>query len=331
MSFADPQILWLLIAVLPLLIWQGRKGARGSILYSSTQLVEDVSRPTHSRFGQASQFLPILALICFIFGLARPQKETGERQIQASGVEIVAAFDLSSSMLAEDFETNNVPANRLTVARNVLKEFIENRPADRIGLVAFAAEAFIASPITLDHPFIQGNLQRLSPHSIQDGTAIGSAIIASVDRLRNRDAKSRIVILMTDGVNNQGQVPPETAAEVAATLGVKIYTIAVGTHGQAKTPVRGPFGRTQYRMMDVEIDEASLKEIASKTGGRYFRADSTETLQTIYGEIDRLEKTEFESNALILKEELFHWFVIPGAALLLLFAMGSFTWARRLP
>lgn len=331
MTFADPQILLLFFLLIPLALWKGNQGRKSSLLFSSTKLIESISFDTRSRFFRNSHGFMIIGLALLILGLARPQRDTGERQIQASGVEIVAAFDLSTSMLAEDFETNGVPANRITVARNVLSEFIEQRPADRIGLVAFAAEAFIASPITLDHQFVQSNLSRLSTDSIEDGTAIGSALIASVDRLRNREAKSRIVILMTDGQSNRGQVPPETAAEVAATLGIKVYTIGVGTHGKARTPVRDPWGRTTYKMMDVTIDEDSLKNIAEKTGGRYFRANSTKTLKTIYDEIEQLEKTEFESDALILKEELYHWAATPGLFFICMSLLASMTWARRLP
>ncbi len=330
MTFSDPQMLWLLVGIIPLLWWAGRKGMGESMLFSSTLLIGD-ARHHRDRTGTLSRVLLILGILLLIPALARPQKETGEQKIQASGVEIVVAMDLSTSMLAEDFETNGVPANRITVARNVVSEFIDHRPSDRIGLVAFAAEAFIASPITLDHPFVKANLSRLEAGSIPDGTAVGSALIASVDRLRNRDATSRIIILMTDGQSNRGEVPPETAAEVARTMGIKVYTIGVGTEGEARTPVRDYFGRTSYRMTKVDIDEDSLRKIADKTGARYYRADSTETLNRIYNEIDQLEKTDFESHALVLHEELFHWFAIPGLLFLLLHLVLSHTILRQLP
>src|SRR5213079_2264028 len=242
---------------------------------------------------------------------------------------------LSGSMSSEDFELKGQRVNRLTIARDVLRQFIAKRPNDRIGLVAFARDAYIAAPLTLDHDFLQQNLERLELATPdKDGTAIGSALTAALNRLRGIKSKSKIVILMTDGQNNAGKVPPLTAAEAAEALKIKVYTIGVGTHGVAPFP-RGidPFtGRKVYAQMEVDIDEDTLKAIAAKTGGRYYRADSTDTLRRIYDEIDQLEKTEVEVKKYVRVKELFHWAVLPGCLSLLLLlllivpALGTFFW-----
>ena len=206
-------------------------------------------------------------------------------------------------------------------------------PSDRIGLVAFAGKAYIAAPLTLDHDFLQQNLARLELHTIEDGTAIGSALSAAVNRLRDLKSKSKIVILMTDGQSNAGKVPPLTAAEAAEALKVKVYTVGVGIKGMAPTPVgRDPFtGKIVFKPRPVDIDEDTLKEISKRTGGKYYRADSTETLRTIYDEIDNLEKTEVEVKRFVRVEELFPFVVLPGLVILLLEIILANTVWRRLP
>jgi Ca-activated chloride channel family protein len=217
------------------------------------------------------------------------------------------------------------------VAKDVLRKFIDKRSGDRVGLVAFAGRAYVAAPMTLDHEFLLQNLGRLDLHTIEDGTAIGSALAASVNRLRDLQSKSKIVILMTDGQNNAGKVPPLTAAEAAQSLGVKVYTIGVGTRGMAPFPVR-QFGQlVGYRNMAVDIDEDVLKAVAAKTGGKYFRSDSTDTLQKSYDEIDRLEKSEVEVKKYVNVKELFPWVLVPGIFLLLLGVVLDQTVWRRLP
>jgi Ca-activated chloride channel family protein len=211
-----------------------------------------------------------------------------------------------------------------------LKKFIERRPGDRIGLVAFAGKAYIASPPTLDHDFLEQNLARLQLHMIEEGTAIGSGLSAAVNRLRELPSKSRIVILMTDGQSNAGKVPPLTAAEAAQALGVKTYTIGVGTRGTAPMP-QYIFGQKHYVQVPVDIDEKTLHEISSKTGGKYFRADNADALRKIYDEIDKLEKTEVEVKKYVNVKELFHWLVLPGMGLLLLEILLGHTVWRRLP
>ena len=243
------------------------------------------------------------------------------------------AVDLSGSMASEDFELNHQRVDRLTIAKDVLQKFIEKRAADRIGLIAFAGRAYIASPLTLDHDFLLQNLERLHLGMIEDRTAIGSALTSALNRLRDQKSKSKIVILMTDGQNNAGKVPPLTAADVAQTLQVKVYTIGVGKRGTAPFPVGvDPFsGKKIYRELPVDIDEETLGKIAERTGGKYFRADNSENLKKIYAEIDRLEKTDFEMKKYREYNELFGWVILAGLVVLLLEIILSQTVWRKLP
>ena len=261
MTFAHPYFLILLV-LLPLLAWlKGKRGEQAAFLYSSVQLVRGVAEMNRSRAGRILAALRWLALAAFIVGLARPQHTESEEKIKASGIDIVVALDLSGSMESEDFKLHGHQVNRLDIAKDVLKKFIDRRPGDRIGLVAFAGKAYIAAPLTLDHSFLLQNLERLALHSIEDGTAIGSALSASVNRLRELKSKSKIVILMTDGQNNSGKVPPLTAAEAAQALAVKVYTIGVGTHGTAPMSRQNAFGQKVYVQVPVDIDEQTLKSI----------------------------------------------------------------------
>lgn len=328
MTFAHPVVLLLLLALPVLALLKGRAGRRAAFLYSSVGLVHGLAGITRSRAGAVLAALRWLALALFIVALARPQKGEGEAKISASGVDIVVAVDLSTSMLAEDFQRG---VNRLDLAKSVLEEFIRKRPSDRIGLVAFAGRPYVASPLTLDHDFLMLNLERLRIGMIEDKTAIGSALTAALNRLREVESKSKIVILMTDGQNNAGKVPPLTAAEAAEALGVKVYTIGVGKRGLADYPRTDPFGRVFYAQMQVDIDDDTLTKVAEKTGGRYFRADKPETLRNIYAEIDRLEKTEVEVKKFQRYTELFPWFALGGLGLLLTeLGLGNTVW-RRLP
>jgi Ca-activated chloride channel family protein len=329
-TLAHPWFL-LLLLLLPIVAWwKGRRGKPAAFLYSSVQLARGVSSIDRSGPGRILAALRWLALAFFIIGLARPQWAESETKINASGIDIVVAVDLSGSMEAEDFELKGQRVNRLVMAKDVVKKFIEKRPGDRVGLVAFAGKAYIAAPLTLDHAFLLQNLERLNLHTVEDGTAIGSGLAAAVNRLRELKSKSKIVILMTDGQNNAGKIPPLTAAEAAQALGVKVYTIGVGTHGTAPMP-QMVFGIKRYVPMAVDIDEETLKGIAAKTGGKYFRADSSETLRRIYEEIDKLEKSEVEMKKFVHITELFHWAVAPGLGLLLLEILVSYTVWRKLP
>lgn len=330
MTFAHPYLL-LLLLLLPLVAWlKGKRGKPAAFVYSSTQLVAGLGGATRSRTGQILAALRWLTLALFIIALAQPRFSKSETTIRASGVDIVVAMDLSGSMESEDFEIRGERVNRLVMAKAVLKQFVEKRPNDRIGLVAFAGKAYIACPLTIDHDFLGQNVDRLKLHMIEDGTAIGSGLSAAVNRLRDLKAKSKIVILMTDGQNNAGKIPPLTAAEAAEALKVKVYTIGIGTRGQAPMPVY-VFGQKRYQMVPVDIDEDTLTKVAERTGGKYYRADNADRFQQIYAEIDKLEKTEVDVKKFTQHTELMALLVGPGLLLLFLeLGLKNTIW-RRLP
>jgi Ca-activated chloride channel family protein len=333
MTFAHPYFLFLLL-LLPLLAWlKGKRGKPPAFVYSSVQLVRGILNVTRTRAGGFLTALRWLTLVLCILALAQPRITKSETRVTASGVDIVVAMDLSGSMRSKDFEINHQPADRLEMTKEVLRGFIEKRPSDRIGLVAFASQAYIAAPLTLDHHFLIQNLERLEIGSIDESqTAIGSGLTAAVNRLREIKSKSKIVILMTDGENNAGKVSPATAAEAAQALSIKVYTIGVGTRGLAPTPVaRDPYGNYIYRNLPVDLKEEPLQNIAKKTGGKYYRADNAKHFREIYAEIDKLEKTEAEVKKFSQHKELFAWFISPGLLVLLLEIILRNTVWRRLP
>jgi len=240
--------------------------------------------------GRLAMVLKLIAISLVIIALARPQQGNTTTEINASGIDILLAVDVSGSMEAMDFRLGGRTVNRLEVVKNVVGSFIEARPNDRIGLVAFAGKPYLISPLTLDHDWLQKRLESLSIGMIEDGTAIGSAIGTSVNRLRDQEAKSRIIILLTDGINNGGRIPPLIAAEAAETLKIKVYTIGAGTRGEATYPVVR-FGQRRLVRAKVDIDEDTLRGVAEKTGARYFRATDTQSLEKIYSEINTMETT----------------------------------------
>jgi len=332
MTFGHPYLL-LLLLLLPLLAWlKGRRGSPPAFVYSSVQLVNRLSSSPATRSGRWLSALRWLTLALFIVALAQPRLSKSETKVSASGVDIVVALDLSGSMISEDFQVQGQPVNRFEMARAVLKQFIEKRPNDRIGLVVFASDAFIGTPLTLDHDFLQSDLDRLQIGAIDENhTAIGSALSTAINRLREVKSKSKIVILMTDGQNNAGSIAPLTAAEAAQALKIKVYTIGVGRQGTAPMPVFFGGRRVGSRPMPVDIDEETLQKIAAKTGGKYYRADNTERFQAIYSEIDKLEKTEKEVKKFVQHREIFTWLVAPGLALLLVEVLLGHTILRKLP
>jgi Ca-activated chloride channel homolog len=331
-TFAHPWFL-LLLLLLPLLAWlRGRRGRPPAFVYSSVQLVRAVLNVKRSRSGGFLAALRWFALFLLIVAMSQPRLTRSERQVKASGIDIVVAIDLSGSMISEDFEIGRERVNRLNMAKDVLRKFIEKRPGDRIGLVAFATDAYIVAPPTLDHDFLLRNLSRLELGTIDDSqTAIGSGLSTALNRLRELKSKSKIVILMTDGQNNAGKVPPLTVAEAAQIMHVKVYTIGVGMRGEAPVPQIDMFGRRTYRMMPVDIDEKTLQSIAQMTDGKYFRADNAQRFQAIYSEIDKLEKTESEVKKFTEFRELFPWLILPGLGLLLAEIVLRETVLRRLP
>jgi Ca-activated chloride channel homolog len=321
MVFAHPYLL-LLLLLLPLLAWlKGRRGRPPAFLYSSLQLVAGLTQARRSRAGAVLAALRWLALAAFIIALAQPRLMKSATTVKASGIDIVAVIDLSGSMELPDFAMRGQRVSRLDMAKFVLSQFIDERPNDRIGLVAFGGRAYIAAPPTLDHDFLQQSVGRLHLHMIEDNTAIGDALTTGLNRLRSLQSKSKIIILMTDGQSNAGKIDPLTAAEAAQALGVKVYTIGVGNDEIAR----------QMRRPDLLPDEDTLQKIAQMTGGNYYRADNAERFRQIYAEIDKLEKTEAVINKFAQFDELFPWLVSLGLALLLVEVALGQTIFRRLP
>jgi Ca-activated chloride channel family protein len=332
MTFAHPWLLLLLLLLPPLAWLKGRRGVPPAFVFSSVQLVRGMQNITRSRPGGFLMSLRWVVLAVFIVALAQPRLTKSTTSVKASGVDIVVALDMSGSMVSEDFEVRGERVNRFNMARAVLKGFIDKRPNDRIGLVLFASQAYIATPLTLDHDFLHENLDRLEIGAIeQNSTAIGDGLGTAVNRLRDLKSKSKIVILMTDGVNNAGKLQPLLAAEAASAVKVKVYTVGIGMRGQAPMPGRDMFGRKVYQMVAVDVDEDTLQKIAGQTGGKYYRADNAEKFQQIYEEIDKLEKTEATINKYTEFREFFPWLVAGGLALLLIELVLGQTAFRRLP
>ncbi|HEY0671792.1 MAG TPA: VWA domain-containing protein [Longimicrobiales bacterium] len=287
-DFARPWLLLLLLAVPLWYVWQRRAGA-GAIVFSRASVLGDLASRRMHILALLPERLRGLALTLLIIALAGPRTGSSVVDIDAEGIAIVLTLDISSSMLAEDLS----PTNRMEVARATARDFVQHREYDRIGMVAFAGEALTQVPITIDYDVLLESLHQLQAGSgmLEDGTAIGTAIATAANRLRRVDGKSRVIVLVTDGENNRGEIDPLTAARAAAAYGIKIYTIGIGTEGVARVPVaRGPFG-VQYATLPVHIDETLLTQIAQLSGGRYFRAQTSQALQRIFTEIDRLEKT----------------------------------------
>jgi Ca-activated chloride channel family protein len=330
-AFAHPWVL-LLLLVIPLLAWlKGKFGGTAGVTFSNTSMLAKIGNRRRSRSGAFLAALTYLALALFIVALARPQFGRVTTRVQATGVDIMLVLDVSRSMLAEDFTIGNRRANRIDAVKLVTEQFIRERPNDRIGLVAFAGRPYLVSPLTLDHDWLIRNLERLRIGLVEDGTAIGSAIASAANRLKDKEAKTKLIVLLTDGDNNAGKVQPLTAAEAAKALGIRIYTIGAGTEGEAPFPLTNQFGRTVYRNVLVKFDEKTLQEIAAMTSGQYFRATDTNSLRTIFGEIDKLEKSKVEVEKTAQYRDLFMWFLIPGLACLALEILLSQTVWRRLP
>ena len=329
--FLQPEWLWLL-ALLPLvLLWRGRRGPVAAIEYSDVSLARDVARRGRSRVGVLAWLLPILAGALMIVGLARPQRAHGRTEVTANGIDIVLGLDVSGSMQALDFQIENERVNRIEVVKSVVSKFIDERPDDRIGIIAFAGAPYLVSPITLDHDWLQQNLERVAVGGADDGTAIGSAIAAGVNRLRLTQAKSKVIILLTDGVNNTGKISPIAAAEAARAMGVKIYTIGVGVRGDAPIPIHDAAGNTRIITARVDVDEKTLQAVADETGGKFYRATDTTSLQKIYEQINRFEKTAQTVQKFEHTEELYPWALIPALGILGLGLLLQQTRLRRLP
>ncbi|MEA3150768.1 MAG: Ca-activated chloride channel [Gammaproteobacteria bacterium] len=329
--FLQPEWFWLLALLPVVLFWRGRRGPVAAIEYSDVGIARAASRASRSRVGRWMWLLPLVAGVLMIVGLARPQRAHSRTEVTANGIDIVLALDVSGSMQALDFEIDNRRLNRIEVVKSVVSKFIEERPNDRIGLIAFAGAPYLVSPLTLDHDWLQQNLERVNIGAGDDGTAIGSAIAAGVNRLRTTPAKSKVVVLLTDGMNNTGKISPLSAAEAAKALGVKVYTIGVGVRGKAPIPVKDEAGNMHVIMAKVDVDEKTLQTVADETGGKFYRATDTDSLQKIYEQINRLERTAQTVQKFERYEELYPWALIPSFAVLGLGFLLQQTRFRRLP
>jgi Ca-activated chloride channel family protein len=328
MRFLNPEFLWLL-SLLPILaFFRGRRSAAPALVFSSTSIAATMAAGRRSGPGKLMVALRLLAVALLICAAARPQLGNTTTEIEASGIDILLAVDVSGSMEALDFTLKGKAVNRLDVVKSVMNTFIAERPNDRIGLLAFAGRPYMVSPLTLDHDWLIRRLDSLSIGMVEDGTAIGSAIGSGLNRLRDRKAKSRIMILLTDGMNNAGDVPPLVAAEAAETLGIKVYTIGAGTRGEAPMPVTDRFGRKRLMRVKVDIDDETLGQVAEQTGGRYFRATDTESLEKVYQEINSMETTTRNIKKFENYRELYSWLVF---AALFFLAMELAMGRRRLP
>ena len=325
-TLASPGWLLLLLLLPVGWVWSRRRRRRALVL-PALATAGDLPRTWRERLRAAPEILRALVFVLGVLALARPQQLEAGRPVTTSGVDIVLALDASGSMKAEDFQ----PRNRLEVAKQAAIEFVGDRPSDRIGLVSFAGQAVTQAPLTLDHDAVEDAIERVQIGALAEGTAIGTALATSVNRLRPSDARSRVVILLTDGVNNAGQIDPLTAAETARALGVRVYTIGVGTTGEAPYLLEDPrFGRRYVRVV-VRIDEDVLRDISGRTGGRYFRATDPQALAAVYEEIDRLERSPLSGRRPVVRLDRYLWLVLPALGCVVLEGILRGTLFRRLP
>ena len=326
-EFANPKYFLLLILLIPMILWYvlREKRSHADLQFSSLRAFKGIKHTGRIWWRHILFVLEVLAIILLIMALARPQSDNSWQTYTSEGIDIVLALDISGSMLARDFSPD-----RLEAAKEVATKFILERPQDKIGLVVFAGESFTQCPLTTDQAVLVNLLREVKSGMIEDGTAIGLGLANAVNRLKESEAKSKVVILLTDGVNNRGTIAPATAAELAKAYGIRVYTIGVGTYGEAPYPVETPFG-IQLQNVPVEIDEDILQQIATLTGGKYFRATDNNKLQQIYTEIDQLEKSKIEAKHFSKKNEQYFLFALLGMCLLIAQALLRYTVLRKIP
>src|SRR5690242_9331313 len=338
LTFARPWLLLLLLAI-PLLAWlRGKRGPAAALTYSSTASLQVIGKKSAARVGKILRALLFLALAFFVVALARPQLGKSLTQIEASGIDIMLVLDVSGSMLTKDFTIGGQEATRVDAIREVTRKFIEARPNDRIGIIAFAGRPYVVSPMTLDHDWLMQNLERVRIGLVEDGTAIGSAMAAAANRLNDNQSKSRVLVLLTDGENNAGKISPNTAAEAVKALKIHFYAIGAGINGVAPAPIytsRGPMtdalGNIYYQNQRVEFNEAGLKQVAQIADGKFYRATDTKSLEQIYGDIDKLEKSTVAIKKYQQYRELFPICVMSGCGLLIAQLLLSQTVWKKLP
>lgn len=330
-SFAHPAFLFGLLLLPLLALLRGHFGDAPAIHFSSLTLIASFGAKRRSHSGAVAMSLIYVAMALLMIALARPRLGNTLEHINASGVDIMLAIDVSGSMSTKDYNIGHEPASRLEAVKRVTEQFINGRPNDRIGIVAFASRPYLVSPITLDHDWLIQNLDRVEIGAIEDGTAIGSALVSAASRLKNKEAKSKLIVLLTDGANNAGKVMPLTAAEAAKALGIRIYTIGAGSNGPVRMPMKDRFGRTVYQDVVFSFDEKLLQEIAKIGDGKYFRAADVASLDKTFQAIDRLEKSTITIDKNVNYKDLFWWFIAAATLLLLAELILSQTLWRRIP
>ena len=326
-EFANPEYFWLLVLLVPMILWYvlREKKSYADLQFSSLRAFKGMRHTGKIWMRHLLFVLQVLAIFFLVVALARPQSSNNWQTYTSEGIDIVLALDISGSMLARDFTPD-----RLEAAKEVATKFILERPQDKIGLVIFAGESFTQCPLTTDQAVLVNLMREVQSGMIEDGTAIGLGLANAVNRLKDSPAKSKVVILLTDGVNNRGAIAPLTAAELAKAYGIRVYTIGVGTYGEAPYPVQTPFG-VELRNVPVEIDEDVLQQIAHLTDGKYFRATDNNKLKQIYQEIDQLEKSKIEVKHFSKKEEQYFIFGLVGLFLLITQALLRYTLLRKIP
>lgn len=326
-SFKNPEFFYLFLLLIPMIAWYiwRQKKAGASIQFSSDMGFARIPKSWKYYFRHSVFVLQMLSLSALIVAIARPQSSNSWQNVTTEGIDIVIALDISSSMLAMDFQPN-----RLEAAKDVATQFISGRPNDKIGLVVFSGESFTQCPLTTDHATVINLFRNLESGMIEDGTAIGNGLATAVSRLKESNAISKVIILLTDGENNRGEIAPVTAAELAKTFGIRVYTVGVGTIGTAPYPIQTPFG-VQVREVEVKIDEQTLQKIALTTDGEYFRATNNNKLAQIYQEIDKLEKSKIDVKEFSKREEEYLKYALAGALLLLLALFLKTTIFRNIP
>lgn len=326
-TFANPEFLFLLLLLVPVVVWYilKNRSSQASLQISSINGFKG-SNPSLKYYMRHVLFaFRVIAIALLIMALARPQSSENWKDVTTEGIDIVIALDISSSMLARDFNPN-----RMEASKEIAKEFIQGRPNDRIGLVVFSGESFTQCPLTTDHTVLMNLFEDIESGMVEDGTAIGMGLATAVNRMKESETESKVVILLTDGVNNMGSIAPATAAEIAKTFDIRVYTIGVGSHGEAPYPVNTPYG-VRYKDMKVEIDEDVLRQIASETEGEYFRATNNQKLKSIYQQIDEMEKSEIEVKEFSEKSEEYLGFALIAGMLLLIEIVSKSTVMRSIP
>lgn len=330
-TFKDPWLLAFLALVPIVTLIALMRRTRASFKFSTEALFDGVKPTLRQRLNRLPLFLRAAGTALVILALARPQTVSSHTKTISEGVDIVIDIDTSTSMLAEDFRIGNHRINRFDVVKDVVKDFIKKREDDRIALVAFAARAYTVCPLSTDYSWLDENLDRVQVGMMEDATAVGSAMASSLNRLRTSKTKSRIIILLTDGISNAGNISPLTAAEAAKAMKVKIYTIGVGSKGLVPYPMKDMYGRTVYQNIPIDLDEDTLRKIADMTGGKYYRASDTAALYKIYDDINRLERSNIEHYGYMEYTELFYYFLIPGLALIALEILLANTVFMKVP